>query len=65
MLHDSVYFWSLADCPAGTKYDGISKCLDCPLNSYQDRPAQLICKPCPSDYLTESVKAISISQCKG
>ena len=35
----------LADCPAGTKYDGVSKCLDCPLNSYQDRPAQSRCKP--------------------
>lgn len=56
---------SLADCPAGTKYDGVSTCEDCPLHSYQDQPAQTRCKPCPKDYVTESDRAVGISQCKG
>lgn len=59
------FFWSLADCPAGTKYDGVSKCLDCPLNAYQDRSGQSRCKPCPRNQVTESLKAVTIYQCKG
>ena len=55
----------LADCPAGTRYDGVSKCEDCPLHSYQDQPAQTRCKPCPKDHVTKFEKAVGISQCKG
>lgn len=56
---------SLADCPAGTMYDGVSQCEDCPLHSYQDQPAQTRCKECPKDFVTEFEKAVGISQCKG
>ena len=55
----------LADCPAGTKYDGLSKCLDCPLNSYQDRTAQSRCKPCPRNHVRDTLKSVTIYQCKG
>ena len=65
MLQILLLTLSLADCPAGTKYDGVSRCLDCPLGSYQDHPAQSSCKPCPRDQMTESVKAVTIYQCKG
>ena len=60
-----LLFSFLADCPAGTKYDGLSKCLDCPLNSYQDRTAQSRCKPCPRNHVTDTLKSVTIYQCKG
>ena len=45
--------------------NGESKCQDCPLHFYQDEPGQSRCKPCPKDYMTESIKTVSINQCKG
>ena len=60
----STLFWYLADCPAGTKFDGVSKCIECPLHSYQDQQGKLQCTACPKNYITEYVKSVSKSQCK-
>ena len=54
----------LADCPAGTNYDGVSKCEDCHLHHYQDQQAQSSCRPCPRGHVTETVRSVSIHQCQ-
>ena len=64
-LDNYFYVLYLADCPAGTRYNGESKCEDCPLHQYQDQPAQSRCMPCPKGFITEAEKAVSMSQCKG
>lgn len=64
-IHLPILFPPLADCPAGTMFDGVLKCQNCPLHSYQDQPGQSKCKLCPKNFITESWKAVSINQCKG
>ncbi|XP_067682073.1 sushi, von Willebrand factor type A, EGF and pentraxin domain-containing protein 1-like isoform X2 [Haliotis asinina] len=50
------------ECPAGTREDN-NVCVLCGKGSYQDRPASIVCSPCPSGTTTPGLGATSASDC--
>lgn len=53
-----------ADCPAGTRFDGVNQCTECEKGTYQPMPGQSTCRPCPAENMTtRSSKSVSVKQC--